>query len=399
MQTLKDQFPIFQSQQDWVYLDNAATTQRHVSVLQSMDHFYRTQNASTGRGVYLLAHRATEEYELTRNQVADFLGATDARSIVFNQGTTEGINQVAFGCIKAKLKKGDNLVITAMEHHANWLPWQVLAREMDAELRIIPIDENGDLILNQAKQLIDSNTRILAVTHISNVLGTINPIEEVTALAKKFNVPVLIDAAQSSAMYQLNVHSIDCDFLVFSIHKMFGPFGLGVLYVHPRQFQSFNPMRFGGGMISEVTTTDFESLPFPHKLEAGTTNSAAVMGLKATLAFLNQLDRSAYQHYLESLTNYAIEKLKSIPGLSVVGNPVHRAGIIAFSLDSIHPHDAATFLARENIAVRAGYHCAQPLNDFLGLLGTIRVSFSIYNEYKDVDQLCNALRALNQFWK
>jgi len=399
LQSLKNQFPIFQTHPGWVYLDNAATTQRHESVLQDMDHFYRTQNASSGRGVYPLAHQATTGYENTRKLVADFIGALDAKSIVFNQGTTDGINQVAFGCIKPRLKKGDNLVITQMEHHSNWLPWHVIAKEMEAELRIIPVDKDGNLNLSIAKQMINSKTRILALTHISNVLGTINPIVEITKIAKKSSIPVLIDAAQSAALYDLNVHVIDCDFLIFSAHKMFAPFGLGILYVHPRQFPVFQPTRLGGGMIAEFSIQEIELLPFPHKMEAGTTNPAGVTGLNAAISFLNQLDRLACLSHLQKLTNYAIEKLKSISGLHLVGNPKHRSSIVSFYLDKIHAHDAATFLARENIAVRAGYHCAQPLNDFLGLSGTLRVSFSIYNESKDVDQLHAALLALNQFWK
>ncbi len=394
---IKQQFPIFSEYPELVYLDNAATTQRPQQVINRINNFHQQENASIRRGVYQLSARATQEFEAARSTVANFFKAPQDDCIAFTQGATESVNIVARSIIKEKLKPGDNIVVSLMEHHANFVPWQMLSQATSTELRVVPITESGDLDLDKLNSLIDSRTAVVAIVHISNTLGTINPIKVITQMAHAKEVPILIDAAQSATLYPINLTELDCDFLVCSAHKMFGPFGVGVLYVHPRYHRQVQPYNYGGGIIRSVKVEGTEFLPYPHLLEAGTPNVAGVIGLAEAIRVIEKFDRESLVKQLHKLTQIARQKLADIEGLSLVGNPTLSSSIISFSLAGMHPHDVASFLNEDHIAVRAGQHCTQPLLDYLGLPATVRVSLSIYNNLQDVDRLVDSLREIKDF--
>nr|WKN35268.1 cysteine desulfurase [Tunicatimonas sp. TK19036] len=395
---IKQQFPIFSAHPSLVYLDNAATTQRPETVIKRLDEFNRQENATIRRGVYQLSAQATRTFDAARTEVADFFGAPDASCITFTQGTTESINIVARSVIGPILKPGANVVVSLMEHHANFIPWQMLCQEKGAELRVVPVDGRGELEMKDISKLIDPQTACVAITHISNTLGTINPIEEIIALAHQQEVPVLIDAAQSAALYPTNLEELNCDFWVCSGHKMFGPFGVGVLYVHPRHHNKVQPYNYGGGIIRSVTVERTDFLPYPFNLEAGTPNVAGVVGLAEAIRFLKTLDRPAILQHLNELTIYGKEQLSAIDGLTLLGNPAHFSSVFSFSIEGMHPHDIATFLNEEQIAVRAGQHCTQPLLDHFETPATVRASLSAYNTREDVERLVEALKEIKAFW-
>lgn len=395
---IKSLFPIFSHHPELVYLDNAATSQKPLSVIQAMNNFYETENANVHRGLYSLSATATRRYEEVRKKAAGLIGASSPETIAFTKGTTESINIVAFGFLKKKLRSGDNVVITAMEHHANLIPWQQVCKQTGAMLNIIPVNAEGDLELSNITQLITPRTRMLAITHICNVLGTINPIDEIISAAHKQNIPVLIDAAQSAGHYPLNVNQLDADFLVFSAHKMFGPFGMGILYSKKEFQHEIEPLTFGGGSIKNVEFGETEFLPYPYNLEAGTPNLSGVIGLGAAIDFLQTVEMDKVLIHTNTMASYFKEKLKSINGISPVGNPKQSAGIVSFVSDNIHPHDVASYLGNSHIAIRAGHHCAQPLLESMGIQSTARVSFAMYNTMEDVDKTINALIDLKKFW-
>jgi cysteine desulfurase/selenocysteine lyase len=394
---IKKEFPIYEAHPDLVYLDNAATTQRPHEVIDTISGFYTDGNASTHRGVYGLSNRATRRFEGVRDQIGKFLGAKGG-NIAFTKGATESINIVARSYLAPRLKKGDNIVVSIMEHHANLIPWHQLAKQKGAELRIAPLDGNGDLDMNALAGLLDGRTKMLALVHVSNTLGTVNPIQEAISIAHQKDIPALIDAAQSAAYYELDAAVLAYDFLVFSGHKCFGPFGTGVLYAADRFIDEIQPYNLGGGIIREVTEEDTVFGGYPHHLDAGTPNVAGAIGLGAAIGFVEKLDRPAVRRYLTALTLQAREALQAINGVKVLGSPKEVSGIISFVIEGIHPHDIASFLDQDGIAVRAGMHCTQPLLTALQVPATVRASFSVYNTEADVDQLVQSVKGLVDFW-
>lgn len=395
---IKSHFPIFQHHPDLIYLDSAATSQKPQSVIDALTNFYEKENAPIHRGLYPLAAQATNRYEQVRKEVAAFIGASQPQSIAFTKGTTESINIVAQSFLKNKLQPGDNVVITHMEHHANLIPWQQICLLKNAELRIIPINEKGDLELEQIGTILDRKTKLIGVVHVSNTLGTINPLEKIIEFAHALQLPVLVDAAQSISHYPIDVTKLNPDFLVFSSHKMFGPMGTGVLYAQEKHWNEIHPLNYGGGAIKNVTLAETLHKEYPYNLEAGTPNVAGVIGLGAAINFIKKLDLNETSVYVEMLGSMLVEKLQNENGFHVLGSPDKRTGIISFYHKTIHPHDIASFLGNANIAVRAGHHCTQPLLNTMGISSTARASFSIYNTKEDVDKLINALRELKKFW-
>jgi cysteine desulfurase/selenocysteine lyase len=396
--SIQSHFPIFKHRPELVYLDNAATTQKPDSVIQTMTDFYEQGNSNIHRGLYDLSTMATSRFEAVRTKVAGLIGATHPSSIAFTKGTTESINIIAHGFLRKQLKKGDNVVISAMEHHANLIPWQQICARQQAALHIIPVNNLGELILDNLDSLLNSRTRLVALTHISNVLGTINPIDEIIAAARARQIPVLIDAAQSVGHYPLHVADSDIDFLVFSAHKMFGPLGTGVLYSKP-EFTSFiDPLNFGGGGIRNVTFEKTDFMEYPYSLEAGTAHIPGVIGLGTAIDFVQNLNINEVVAHEKNLSIGFKEKARALGDIQLVGEPKNFSGIVSFLMNDIHPHDVAGFLANENIAVRAGHHCAQPLLEHMGMQATVRVSFTIYNTREDVDKIISALGDLKKFW-
>jgi len=398
LKSIKSQFPIFTHRPELVYLDNAATSQKPQSVIQTITDFYEKENANIHRGLYELSRNATRRYEEVRKKIAELIGATDPKTIAFTKGTTESINIVAESFLNKNLHKGDNVVITAMEHHANLIPWQQVCKQNGATLSVIPVSSDGELMLERFDELLNRNTKMVAVTHISNALGTINSIEEIVSIAHNKNIPVLIDAAQSAGHLFIDVKNWDVDFLAFSAHKMFGPMGTGVMYCKEEYTKQIDPFNFGGGIIKNVEFEGTEFLDYPYSLEAGTANIPGVIGFGAAIDFINQLDRNEMIQHTINLSTTFREKLKAVGNIQIFGDAKHFGGIVSFNVENIHPHDVAGFLANENIAMRAGHHCAQPLLESMGMSSTVRASFSIYNTMEDVDKTIEALVALKKFW-
>lgn len=395
--TLKSQFPVFQHKPLLVFADNASTTQKPREVIDALSGFYEFGCANVHRGLYKLSEEATIRYESVRRHVAKFIGANDDRSIGFTKGTTESINIIAQGYLLPILKEGDEVVISAMEHHANLIPWQQVCKQSKAILKVIPVDQHGDLIMDDIPSLIGPRTKLVAVTHISNTLGTINPIKEIITQAHNYHIPVLVDAAQSVSYYPIKVEELDADFLVFSAHKMFGPMGVGVLYAKEEYREGIRPMIFGGGAIRNVEYENTEFMDYPRNLEAGTPNVSGVLGLGAAIAFMKQLDLNYLATHIENLGNRLRSGLKE-EGFKVIGNAKNKSGIVSFIHDKIHPHDIAGYLASKEVAVRAGHHCTQQLLHGLGVAATVRASFSVYNTDDDVDRILEALQGLKKFW-
>ena len=396
---IRMQFPVFSAHPDLIYLDNAATTQRPEAVIRAMDDFYRSGNANIHRGVYDLSARATEEYEQTRALAAKFLGAGDASNIGFTRGTTESVNIIARAFLQPKLTGSDNVVVTIAEHHANFIPWQQVCEETGTELRIVPVDDSGRLDMDVMSSMIDERTKMVAVAHISNTRGTIHPIDQVIAMAHAKGAPVMIDAAQSAALYDLDVSRRQNDFLAFSAHKMFGPFGTGILYAADQYKGDIGPYTVGGGMIRHVSVEGTSFQRFPYNLEAGTPNISGVIGLKAAIEYVMGLDRGALRKELDELTAVVRQGLAQLEGVQLLGPDEGSSSIISFNVEGVHPHDAATFLNAEGIAVRAGMHCTQPLLASMELPGTVRASFSIYNTMEEGRKLVQAVEKLYNFWK
>lgn len=396
--TFRQQFPIFQHHPTLVYLDSAATTQKPNLVIDGITNFYQKENANIHRGIYDLAAKATQKYESVRQKVADFIRAKNRSEIVYTSGTTAAINLVASSFLLPRLEKGDEVLVSAMEHHANLLPWQMACKAKGANLRIIPIDKAGNLDMIAYQAMLSAKTKMVAVVHISNTLATINPIAEMIALAHQQNIPILVDGAQSTAHYPIDVIALDCDFFTFSGHKLFGPTGIGVLYGKANHLEAMSPYQFGGDMIKTVTYQDATFAPAPQKFEAGTTNIAGVIGLGYAIDFINQFDKKSIATYVKKLGEYAREKLLTINDLVIIGNVQNKTGIVSFMLKNAHPHDVATFLGEANIAIRAGHHCTQPLMDFYGIPATSRASFSIYNNREEVDFLVEEVKGIQSFF-
>ena len=374
-----------------VYLDNAATTQKPQQVIDRLVRYYSEENANIHRGVHLLSVEATDAYDETRAAVRRFLNAPDAREIVFVRGTTEGINLVAATYGRSHVGAGDEVLITEMEHHSNIVPWQMLCEEKGAHLRVVPITDSGELRLDEYERMLTPRTRIVAVAHVSNALGTINPVESLVRLAHDRGIPVLIDGAQAVAHMPVDVQAIGCDFYVFSGHKMFGPTGVGVLYGRAALLDAMPPYQGGGDMIRSVTfeRTLYNDVPF--KFEAGTPNIAGVAGLGAAIAYLDSVGIDRVNAYERELVAYGTEALSAISGVRLTGTAPHKAGILAFVMGDVHPHDIGTILDRDGIAVRAGHHCCQPLMARLGVAATVRASLALYNTREEIDALVRSI--------
>ena len=391
---IREDFPALQQSirgKPLVYLDNAATTQKPQAVIDALVHYYTYDNSNVHRGVHTLATRATEAYEGARKKVASFINAAEPAEIVFVRGTTEGINLVARSFTRCCIDRGDEVLITAMEHHSNIVPWQILCGESGAKLRVIPMNERGEIRLDEYDKLLTPKTRIVAVVHISNSLGTVNPVKEMVERAHAKNIPVLIDGAQSAPHIAVDVREIGCDFFVFSGHKMYGPMGIGVVYGRRELLERMPPYQGGGDMIASVTFEKTTYNTLPYKFEAGTPHVAGVVGLGAAIDYIHGLGFPAIETHERDLALYAVGRLSAIPGLRLIGTAKDRASVVSFVLDGIHPHDVGTILDREGIAVRTGHHCTQPVMDFFGVPATSRASFGLYNTRDEVDALVAAI--------
>ncbi len=387
----KDEFPIFQNK-ELVYLDNAATAHKPRCVIDRMSNFLAHENATVRRGVYKLSEKATQTYEGARKKIAKFLNASSPEEIIFTKGATEALNLVAYCFGAISLREGDEVLITAMEHHANIVPWQVICQIRRAKLKVVPLTETGELDLDALEKLITDKTKILALTHISNVLGTVNPLKEIIALAHNHNVPVVVDGSQATPHTKIDLQDLKADFYVFSGHKAYGPTGIGVLYGRKELLVQMPPYQTGGDMIETVS---FERTTFalpPYRFEAGTPPIAQAIGLGAALDFIDRVGLEQIATHEDALLHYATEKLSEIPGLKIYGTAKDKASLISFTMDCAHPHDIGTVLDDDfGVAVRAGHHCAQPLMKLLGVPATTRASFALYNGSADVDKLVEAL--------
>jgi cysteine desulfurase/selenocysteine lyase len=381
-----------------VYLDNAATTQKPRPVLDAVYGYYKKYNANVHRALHSLGEEATAMYEASRAQVREFLNARSVREIIFTRGTTEAINLVAWSWGRKNLRQGDEILLTEMEHHSNLVPWQLLAEELGLTLRFLPLRSDGSLALEELDGLLGERTRLLAMTQMSNVLGTINDIAEAVAYSHRRGVPVLIDAAQGAPHLPVDVQELDCDFLAFSGHKLYAPMGIGALYGKESLLEQMPPFLGGGEMIRAVWYDRATWNELPYKFEAGTPNVGGAVGLAAAIRYLTVLGMENIRRYEETLTAYALKRLQEVPGLTVYGQAVRRGAVIAFNLGTLHPHDVAQFLDSRGIAVRAGHHCAQPLHRKLGLEATLRASLCFYNIEAEIDRLVEALRAAGEFF-
>ncbi len=378
-----------------VYLDNAATTQKPLAVIEAVSRFYREDNANVHRAIYQLGERATRAYEGARAKVAAFIGAPE-RCIVFTRGATEAINLVAYAWGRHNLGSGDEIVTTAMEHHSNLVPWQMAARDTGATLRHIPLSDDNLLDLAAARAVIGERTRMVALVHKSNVFGVVNPVAEITALAREVGALVLLDAAQSVPHLRVDVQELDCDFLAFSGHKMLGPTGVGALYGKPQLLEAMEPFMGGGEMISSVSLTEATWNEIPWKFEAGTPNIAQAVGLGAAIDYLEEVGIDRVTAYLGQLSDHAREVLAAVPGVTLY-TPPESSAVFAFNVEGIHPHDLAQLLDQEGIAVRAGHHCAQPAIEHLGVAATARASLYIYNTFEEIDRLAEGLEQARRF--
>jgi len=379
-----------------VYLDNAATAQKPHPVLDALTRFYTEYNANIHRAVYTLSEEATAAYEGTRTNVQGFLGAAERQEIVFVRGTTEAINLVAHSFVRPRLATGDEVVITAMEHHSNIVPWQIVCRERGARLRVAPMNRDGELLLDQYAALLTPRTKFVSVVHVSNSLGTINPVQEMIRLAHARGIPVLVDGAQAVPHMRVDVPQLGCDFYAFSGHKIYGPTGIGVLYGRAALLEEMPPYQGGGDMIRSVTFEETTYAPVPAKFEAGTPNIAGVIGLGAALDYLSALDWSQMAAHEADLLTYASDAVAGVPGVRLIGTAAHKAAVVSFVVDGVHAHDVGTVLDQEGVAVRTGHHCTQPVMDFFGVPATARASFALYNGRDDVDALVEALGRVRQ---
>ncbi|SIQ03298.1 cysteine desulfurase / selenocysteine lyase [Aromatoleum tolulyticum] len=388
-------FPILRTRvhgKPLAYLDNAATTQKPDAVIDAEADFYRNANANVHRGVHALSQRATDAYEGARHKVRSFINAGADAEIIFVRGTTDAINLVAQGFSLPRLVAGDEIIVSALEHHSNIVPWQMACRRAGAVLRVVPIDDAGEFDLDAYAALLNGRTRLVAVTHLSNALGTINPVRRIIDLAHAHGVPVLLDGAQAVSHLPVDVRALDCDFYAFSAHKLYGPTGIGVLYGKTAHLQAMTPCQGGGDMIRSVSfgTTEYNELPY--RLEAGTPHIAGVVGLGAALDYVTSIGIERIGAHERELLHSATRQVTGIPGLRIVGTAAEKAGILSFTLAGIHPHDIGTMLDDSGIAIRAGHHCAMPLMQRLGVDGTARASFALYNTHDDVDRLVAAIR-------
>jgi cysteine desulfurase/selenocysteine lyase len=400
--SIRKDFPILHQKihgKDLCYFDNAATTQKPRAVINKLNEYYVSYNSNIHRGVHTLSEKATKEFEAVRDKVQKFINAKSRKEIIFTRGTTESINLVASTFGRQNIQEGDEIIISGMEHHSNIVPWQLLANEKKAVLKVIPFTDEGELIMDEYRKLLSPKTKIVSVVYVSNSLGTINPVEEIIALAHKMNIPVMLDAAQAVNHIPVDVQKLNCDFLAFSGHKLYGPTGVGVLFGKEELLNNMPPYMGGGDMISKVTFEETTYNELPYKFEAGTPNVADVIGLGAALDYVLNIGMNNIFYYEKELLDYAEAQTSKIEGLRLIGTAKNKCSILSFVLDNVHPHDIGTFLDFEGIAVRTGHHCTQPVMDRLGIPATSRASFAFYNTKEEIDTLIGGLKKVMEVFR
>ncbi len=399
---IRKQFPILHQEvngRPLVYFDNAATTQKPLAVIQALDHYYEHDNANIHRGIHTLAERATAAFEQTRRTVKSFINAAEAEEVIFTKGTTDGINLVATAYGRKFIQAGDEVIISAMEHHSNIVPWQMLCEEKQGILKVIPVDENGELLLDQFEQLLTDRTKIVSLVYASNSLGTINPVKKVIDMAHQAGAVVLIDGAQATAHLDIDVQKLNCDFFVFSSHKIFGPTGTGILYGKRRLLEKMPPYQGGGEMIKNVSFEKTTYNDIPYKFEAGTPNIADVVAMREAINFIQQTGKPAIATHEQQLLAYATSALENIPGLKIIGRAKEKVSVVSLIIDGIFHFDIGQMLDARGIAIRTGHHCTQPLMEQYGIEGTARASFSVYNTMEEVDNLIEGLHRIIKMMK
>ena len=394
---VKSDFPIFNNS-DLIYLDNASTSQKPQAVMDTINSVYTKSNANVHRALYSLGTEATEKYEDSRKKIANFIGADSEKEIIFTSGATESLNLLAYS-LSSDLCPEDEILISEMEHHSNIIPWQRLAKRTGAKIQYIPITIGGELDLSEVNNLFNSNTKIVSITHVSNVLGTINPIKKISSMAHQYGAVLIIDGAQGAAHKKINVKDLGCDFYAFSGHKMLGPTGSGVLWGKLNLLDNMEPFMSGGEMIDKVTMTSATWNEVPYKFEAGTPNFIQAIGLGAAVEYLESIGMDQITDHEKELTSYALNKLQTISNIKIHGSASNRIGVVSFNIENIHPHDLAQFLNEYNIALRVGHHCAQPLLSKLNETSTVRLSTYLYNDEEDIDKLCSALQEIIEYFK
>ncbi|MEA3504593.1 MAG: cysteine desulfurase [Bacteroidota bacterium] len=391
---IRKRFPILNQQvnkRPLVYFDNGATTQKPIEVIDSLSNYYSEINSNVHRGVHHLSQLATEAYENSRKHIMTFINANSTKEIILTKGTTDSINLIASSFAKAFIKKGDEIIVSELEHHSNIVPWQLVCEQYEATLKVIPLNDDGSIRVSELDNLISSRTKIIAVSHVSNALGVINPVKETIELAHKNNIPVLIDGAQAIAHQKVDVQELDCDFYCFSAHKMYGPTGVGVLYGKEEWLEKLPPYQGGGEMIDKVSFSKTTYNELPYKFEAGTPNIAGVVAFEKAIDFIEELGIKNIQKHEDELLKYATEKLLAIDGLKIYGTAKNKAAVISFLLNDIHPYDLGTIVDKLGVAIRTGNHCAQPVMEHFNISGTMRASFSVYNTKQEIDILIEAI--------
>jgi len=394
---IREDFPILRKMvhgKNLVYLDNAATTQKPNYVIDKVNQYYTTMNANIHRGVHALSQEATEAFEGARIIIKQFINALGKNQIIFTRGTTEAINLVASSYGRANIKEGDEIIISHMEHHSNIVPWQLLCKEKNAKLRVIPINDDGELIYEEFEKLVNERTKFVSIVYVSNSLGTINPIKKIIEYSHQYNIPVLVDAAQAVNHIKVDVQDLDCDFLAFSGHKIYGPTGIGALYGKVELLEAMPPYQGGGDMISKVTFEETTYNELPHKFEAGTPDIAGAIGLGAAIEYVTKIGIDNIKEHENSLLEYATQQIAQVPGLRIIGTAKEKTSVLSFVLENIHPHDIGTFLDFEGVAIRTGHHCTQPLMKRYNIPATSRASFGMYNTKEEVDVLVNGLKKI-----
>lgn len=395
LQEIRSDFPVLNRLvygKKLVYLDNAATTQKPKCVISAISDYYLNYNSNIHRGVHRLSQEATDEYEKSRKAIKEFIGAKKVEEIIFTRGTTESINLVARSFVRPRLKEGDEILISHMEHHSNIVPWQIISEETGAHLRVVPINDNGELLIDELEKMLTEKVKFLSIVHVSNSLGTINPIDQVIKMAHSKGIPVLVDAAQSIQHFKINVQKLDCDFLAFSGHKIYGPTGIGVLYGKETHLEAMPPYQGGGDMIKSVSFERTIYNDLPYKFEAGTPNIEGAIGLGKAIEYVNNIGFHFINTYEQSLLDYAHRELSQIEGLKIIGTAKNKASVVSFVLDGVHPHDVGTMLDVEGVAVRTGHHCTEPIMKRFGVPATTRASFAFYNTYEEINVLAESIK-------
>lgn len=394
---IRNDFPILKTLvhgKPLVYLDNAATTQKPQYVIDKTNNYYEKYNSNVHRGVHALSQKATEEFESARIIIKNFINALGKNEIIFTRGTTESINLVASSYGKTNIKEGDEIIISTMEHHSNIVPWQMLCAEKNAKLRVIPINDDGEIIFEEFEKMINEKTRFVSVVYASNTLGTVNPVKRIIDLAHSYNIPVLLDAAQAVNHLRIDVQELNCDFLAFSGHKLYGPTGIGILYGKVNFLEAMPPYQGGGDMISKVTFEHTTYNELPHKFEAGTPDIAGAIGLGAAIEYIEKIGLENIAYHENILLEYATKAVQEFSGLRIIGTAKEKIGVLSFHFENVHPHDVGTFLDFEGVAIRTGHHCTQPLMQRFGIPATSRASFGMYNTIEEVDILVNGLKKI-----